>query len=79
MRQCRWSAPLTLLFEKFGPFTGNQEGQGALELRINLLGGRALHILDQLGHSVHWHSFDVLANEILLVEGKLSGTVVFVI
>ena len=46
---------------------------------IDLLGGRVLHILDQLGRSVHWRSFDGLANEILLVDGKISGTVVFVV
>ena len=51
---------------------------GALELRIDFLGGQVLHILDQLGRRVHWRSFG-LANEILLVDGKISGTVVFVV
>ena len=38
-----------------------------------------MHILDQLGSRVHWRSFDGLANEILLVDGKIFGTVVFVV
>ena len=53
-------------------------GHRALLLVIDLLGGRALHILDQLGRCVHGRSFDGLANEVLLVDGKISGTVVFV-
>ena len=44
-----------------------------------MLGGLVLHILDQLGRRVHGRSFDGLANKILLVDGKISGTVVFVV
>ena len=41
--------------------------------------GRVLHILDpsQLGSCVHGRNLHGLANKILLVDGKISGTVVF--
>ena len=44
-----------------------------------MLGGRVLNILDQLGRSLQGRSFDGLVNEILLVDGKISGTVVFLV
>ena len=87
MSQCHWSSDqgrlhaVTLHFEKFGPSAAaaNEAGHGALEFN-DLLGGRVFkfHILDQLGRYVHGRSFDGLASEMLLVDGKISGTVVFV-
>ena len=35
---------------------------------------RVLHILDQLGRCAHGRIFHGLANEILLVDGKISGS-----
>ena len=38
-----------------------------------------MHILDQLGLCVHGRSFHGLVNEVLLIDGKILGTVVFVV
>ena len=41
-----------------------------------MLGERDLHLLDQLGSCVRGRSFHCLANEILLVDGKIPVFVV---
>ena len=66
-------------YEKFGTFAANEAGHVALQIGIDFLGGRVLNIFDQLGRCVHGRSFHGLANKVLLVDGKLSGTVVFVL